>query len=61
MKKITAVNGSLSDLIAILQTVLEDYGDMDVTVCGVMPIQIYYDSEHCGIVLDDDPHLEEEE
>lgn len=61
MKKITAVNGSLSDLIAVLQTVQEDYCDMNVSVGGVQPIQIYWDDENGAIVLDDDANLGEEE
>ena len=59
MKKITAVNGGVSDLIAVLQTILEDYCDMNVSVCGVMPIQIYWDDDNGVIVLDDNPNLEE--
>lgn len=61
MKKITAVNGSISDLINVLNTVQEDYCDMNIAVCGVQPIQIYWDNEHGTIVLDDNPDLEEEE
>ena len=61
MKKITAVNGGVSDLIAVLGTVLEDYCDMNVSVCGVMPIQIYWDDDNGYIVLDSNPDLEDEE
>ena len=61
MRKITAVNGNLSDLVAVLNTVLQDEGDMDVTVCGAMPIHIYCDDKNHGIILDSEGNLEEEE
>lgn len=60
VKKITAVNGNLSDLINVLNTVLEDYGDMEVVVCGVRPINIYHADDVGAILLDDNANLEED-
>ena len=61
MKKIAKVNGSLSDLITVLQNIQNEYCDMNVSVCGVMPVQIYWDNEHGTIVLDSEENLEEGE
>ena len=61
MKKITEVNGSVSDLIAVLQEIQKEYCDMHVAVCGVYPIQIYWDMDNGAIILDDQDGLEEEE
>lgn len=58
IRKVTAVNGNLSDLINALNEVLKDCGDMEVTVCGVRPINIYHADGMNAIVLDDDSNLE---
>ena len=59
MKKITAVNGCISDLIAILQTVQEDYGNLPVSIGGQTIVNMYWDNENGYLVLDDDANLEE--
>ena len=61
MKKITEVNGSISDLIAVLQEIQKEYCDIQVAVCGVQPIQIYWDMDNGAIILDSEDDLEEEE
>lgn len=59
MKKIAEVNGHVSLLIEELQNVYGKYGDVEVTVCGVQPIQIYLDDENGVIVLDENADLED--
>ena len=59
MKKITAVNGCISDLIAILRTVQEDYCDLPVAIGGQTVVNMYWDEENGYLVLDDNPNLEE--
>lgn len=61
MKKVCAVNGSVSDLVKVLNGILEDYCDMNISVCGVMPVQVYWDDNNGTIILDNNADLEDEE